>query len=166
VYVIHPRCVCGIVGVVDPRGGFWVVRPDLIGVTGPRRCDQNNFCGVYPMDLVPLHIMLSVEAFGKVWCWSEEVDRSCRTYPWHVSCHNLPWGIISASRLRIGWTKTPFRSSLQELRNGAIKRSIWRCLSRCFICAMMSHYDLHLNHILLYNWYPLTISPASQRATS
>jgi hypothetical protein len=45
-----------------------VVRPDLIGAAGPRRCDQTNFCGVWPMDLVPLHIMLSVEAFGKVWC--------------------------------------------------------------------------------------------------
>jgi hypothetical protein len=112
------------------------------------------------MDLVPLDIMLVVEAFGKVWCWSEEVDWSGRTYPRHVSCHNLSWGIISASGLRIGWTKTPFRSSQQELRNSATKLSIWGCLSRCFICAIMSHYDLHPN-IHQRSWNPLVYNPTT-----
>jgi hypothetical protein len=110
--------------------------------------------GAWPMDLVPLDIMLGVEAFGKVWCWSEEVDRSGRTYPRPVLCHNLSWGITYASGLQIGWTKNPFRSSQWELRNGTIKLSIWSCLSRCFICAIMSHYDLHPN-IHQSSWNPL-----------
>jgi hypothetical protein len=50
---MNPRCVFGIVGAGDPTGGFWVVRSNLVGV--------------WPMDLVPLDIMLSVEAFGNVW---------------------------------------------------------------------------------------------------
>jgi hypothetical protein len=45
-----------------------VVRPDLVGAVGPHWCGRTNFCVVWPMDLVPLDIMLSVEAFGKVWC--------------------------------------------------------------------------------------------------
>jgi hypothetical protein len=78
---MHPICVCGIVAGVDPRGGFWVVRPDLVGVARPGWCGRTwlvwpdlggaaglTFFGVWPMDLVPLDIILSVESFGKVWC--------------------------------------------------------------------------------------------------
>jgi hypothetical protein len=50
------------------------------GAAKPSRCGRINFCGVWPKNLIPLDIMLSVEAFGKVWSWSEKVDRAGRTY--------------------------------------------------------------------------------------
>jgi hypothetical protein len=89
-----------------------------------------------------------------------EPTRFGRTYRRHVSCHSLPWGITSACGLRIGWTKTSFRSSRQELCDGAIKISIWGCLSRWFICAIMPHYDLHPN-IHQSSWNPLVYDPTT-----
>jgi hypothetical protein len=43
------------------------MRSDLVGAAEPSSCGRTDFCGVWPMDVVPLDIMLSVKVFGKVW---------------------------------------------------------------------------------------------------
>jgi hypothetical protein len=55
-------CMSSIQGVFVGLLVPWTREEDF------ERCGRTNFCGICPMDLVPLDIMVSVEAFGKVWC--------------------------------------------------------------------------------------------------
>jgi hypothetical protein len=146
--LIHWWLVHGIGSDMDPRRGFWVMRSDLVGAAEPSSCGRTDFCGVWPMDVVPLDIMLSVKVFGKVWYWSEEVGRSGRTYP--------STRLMSQSSGRHNFcTQTP---------NWVNQNSIWIFSTRT------SHWFYKTKHLRLFvklrveNWDLTTINTAPHLA--